>query len=104
MVRTIPLLMLFIVPFLQILAPLIWVLFAAWVMALEYLEYPLGNHGKEFREVRRIIAGRRPLSLGFGLGVSLLTMIPLLNVIAMPVAVSGATKMYMEKLSEIQAG
>ena len=98
MLRLILLLIIFVIPVVQIIAPLIWFIFAAWVMALEYMEYPLGNHGNDFHDVRAIIADHRNLSMGFGLGISLLTIIPLINFIAMPVAVSGATKMYFEKL------
>jgi CysZ protein len=100
MLRTIPLLLLFVIPVVQVLAPFIWIIFAAWVMALEYLEYPLGNHGKEFRQVRTVVASQTKLCMGFGLGVSFLTIIPVINFIAMPVAVSGATKMYLERLED----
>ena len=34
------------------LRPFILLIFAAWIMAIEYMEYPLGNHEKEFHEVR----------------------------------------------------
>jgi len=98
MVRTIPLLILFVVPVLQVIAPIIWIFFAAWIMALEYLEYPLGNHGMEFLEVRQQVSINRKISIGFGLGISFLTMIPIVNFIVMPVAVAGATKLYVNKL------
>lgn len=98
MLRTLPVLVLFIIPVIQLAAPLIWLVFVAWIMAMEYLEYPLGNHGMDFRGVRQLIRKNRELSLGFGLAVSLLTAIPVLNFIAMPVSVAGATRMYLEKL------
>ncbi|MGY8815202.1 MAG: sulfate transporter CysZ [Gammaproteobacteria bacterium] len=98
MVRTIPLLILFVVPVLQVAAPIIWIIFAAWIMALEYLDYPLGNHGMEFVEVREQVSINRKVSIGFGLGISFLTIIPIVNFIVMPVAVAGATKLYINKL------
>ncbi|MGK0297769.1 MAG: CysZ protein [Gammaproteobacteria bacterium] len=98
MVRTIPLLVLFVVPVLQVTAPIIWIFFVAWIMALEYLEYPLGNHGMEFVQVREQVSINRNISIGFGLGISFLTMIPIVNFIVMPVAVAGATKLYINKL------
>jgi CysZ protein len=70
------------------------------MMAIEYLEYPLGNHGKSFPEVRETAAKHRQLALGFGAGVALLTTIPGLNFLAMPVAVCGATRMYLDRLSQ----
>ena len=97
LVRTLPILLLFVIPVIQLAAPFIWMVFMAWIMALEYLEYPMGNHGMMFHDVRSIVSSKRNLAMGFGLAVSLLTIIPVINFIAMPVAVAGGTKMYMEK-------
>ena len=76
----------------------LWVLLGAWMMALEYLEYPLNNHGRLFPEVRALLRQRRGLALGFGGAVLLLTLIPVLNFVAMPVAVAGATRLCVERL------
>ncbi len=97
LIRTIPVLILFIIPVVQLIAPMIWIIFIAWMMALEYMEYPMGNHGMFFDEVRARVSDKRNLAMGFGLAVSLLTIIPVINFVAMPVAVAGATKMYLEK-------
>ena len=94
-IRALPLLLLFLVPVVQLAAPLIWLLFSAWALALEYADYPLGNHDLAFREQRKKLASNRPLVFGFGFGVLLLTMTPVLNFIAMPAAVIGATRMYL---------
>jgi len=37
-------------------------------------------------------------TFGFGLGIMLLTFIPVINFVAMPVAVAGASKLWVEKL------
>jgi CysZ protein len=97
LIRTLPILVLFVIPVVQLAAPMIWIIFIAWMMALEYLEYPMGNHGMLFNDVRTQISAKRNLAMGFGFAVSLLTIIPIINFIAMPVAVAGATKMYLEK-------
>lgn len=97
-VRALPLLLLFFIPLVQAFAPLIWFLFGAWILALEYLEYPMGNHGLLFPEVRARLAEKRALSMGFGCSVMLLTMIPVLNFIVMPAAVAAATKIWLEKI------
>jgi CysZ protein len=96
--RAVPLLVLFLIPFVQVVAPFLWVLLGAWMMALEYLEYPLNNHGRLFPEVRALLRQRRGLALGFGSAVLLLTLIPVLNFVAMPVAVAGATRLCVERL------
>ncbi len=95
-VRALPLLILFIIPMVSFAAPFIWFLFTAWMMTLEYGDYPMGNHDILFKQQREKFASNRTLALGFGSGVMLLTMIPVVNFLAMPVAVAGATRMYVE--------
>lgn len=90
-IRAIPLLILFIIPGVNLFAPLLWLLFSAWFLALEYIDYPLGNHGLGFAEQHRRMKSLRLTAIGFGGGVTLLMMIPLLNFAAMPAAVAGAT-------------
>lgn len=95
-IRALPLLLIFMIPMVNIAAPVIWFLFTAWMLALEYGDYPMGNHDILFKQQRKIFAANRPLAFGFGSGVMLLTMVPIVNFLAMPVAVAGATKMYIE--------
>lgn len=80
-----------------LLAPLLSFLFGSWVMALEYLAYPMDNHDILFPEVRKWARGNRMLSLGFGVMVLLLTITPLVNLVVMPAAVAGATLMWSER-------
>lgn len=99
LIRAVPLLLLFFIPVIQAFAPVIWFLFGAWMLALEYMEYPMGNEGILFPEVRARLSGRRALTLSFGSSVMLLTMIPVLNFIVMPAAVAAATKMWIEQIN-----
>ncbi len=99
-VRGLPLLLLFVIPIVQLLAPVVWFIYAAWMIALEYLEVPLGNRGLLFPQVLGIASQNRRLVLGFGTGILLMTMMPGLNLMIMPVAVSGATKLALERLSD----
>ncbi len=93
-VRAIPLLILLFIPGLQLL----WLLFGAWMMALEYMDYPMGNQGMSFKDQRPILKKRRALILGFGGGVMLMALVPVLNFIVMPVAVCGATQLWLKEL------
>jgi len=93
-IRALPLLVLFLIPMVNIAAPFVWFLFTAWMLTLEYGDYPMGNHEILFKQQRELFAENRQLAFGFGSGVMLLTMIPVVNFLAMPVAVAGATKMY----------
>jgi CysZ protein len=97
--RSLPLLILSFIPGINILAPLLWLLFGAWMLALEYMDYPMGNHGILFEEQRRKLRQRPMLALGFGATVGVLTFIPFVNFLAMPVAVAGATQLWVRYLS-----
>lgn len=99
-VRALPLMLLFLIPLVNIAAPLLWIIFSAWVLALEYLDYPMGNHNIHFASVREQAAERRLLNLGFGGATMLATMIPVVNFIVMPAAVAGATLMWVEQYAK----
>jgi CysZ protein len=88
----IPLLIITIIPVINLVAPFLWILFAAWFFALQYNDYPLANRGHFFDEVKTYSRKNRMRSLGLGTAVFLLTSIPGVNFFAMPVAVAGATK------------
>ncbi|MCC6705939.1 MAG: sulfate transporter CysZ [Gammaproteobacteria bacterium] len=92
--RAWPLLLLSIVPGLNLVAPLLWIVFGGWMLAIEYLDCPLGNHGQVFPAAVDKLRGERAMALGFGVSLSLLTMVPLINFLAMPIGVAGATAMY----------
>ena len=75
----------------------LWMVYTIWVLTLEYADFPMANHGMTFRDIKIKLASKRVLSLGFGSLVLLATLIPFINFLVMPVAVAGATKMYLEE-------
>lgn len=85
------------IPVINIVAPALWLIFGAWMLALEYLDYPMGNHGHHFREINQQAVADKTLSLGLGSGVFILTSIPFLNFLAMPASVAGATALWIQK-------
>lgn len=91
------LLIISVIPVVNIIAPPLWILFGAWMLALEYLDYPMGNHGHFFKEINQQAAARKTLSLGFGGALFLLTSIPVINFIAMPAGVAGATLLWVKQ-------
>lgn len=97
---SIPFLILFIIPVINIAAPFLWLAFSAWMLAAEYCDYPMGNHGLLAAEQRQRLGNKRLLSLGFGLVVSLATMTPILNFLVMPAAVAGATILWVKQLKQ----
>ncbi len=95
----IPLLILSFIPVLNFLAPIVWFAFGAWMLTLEYLDYPMGNHDYRFGQIKTFMRDHRGLAMGFGGCITLMTAIPLVNLIAMPVAVTAATLLWVERLS-----
>lgn len=98
LIRAIPVLILMIVPFTSAVGAALWFLLGCWMLSLEYSDYPMANHQLPFPTQRAVLAKRRWLALGFGAGTMLLVLIPILNFVAMPVAVAGATAMWLEQL------
>ncbi len=95
----IPLLILFIIPGINLAAPILWGLFGAWMLALEYADYPMGNRDMKFSAERALLRRRRGLALGFGGAIMLLTIIPVVNFFVMPVGVAGATALWVDHLA-----
>lgn len=99
-----PLVALLFVPIVSLFAPLLWFIYGAWALGLQYVDFPLGNHGLRFREQRQIFAGRPYTLLGFGLGMMGVTLTPVLNFVAVPTGVIGATLLCTHELHILRAG
>jgi CysZ protein len=89
-------LLLFFIPLFNILTPLLWLLFTAWMLAIQYSDYPLSNHGVDFAAQRPLLKQQRNRLFGFGIATALCTLIPIVNFIVMPAAVVGATLLWIE--------
>jgi CysZ protein len=89
------------IPVINIIAPVLWFVFGAWMLALEYIDYPMSNHGYYFKDINRQANSEKALSFGYGCGALLLTSIPILNFLAMPAAVAGATALCITQGDQI---
>ena len=87
------------IPPITAVAPVLWFLLAAWMMAVQYVDYPMDNHKLGLAEVKKVLRERRLSSLGFGGLVALVSGIPILNFFVVPAAVCGATLFWCEELS-----
>lgn len=96
--RLIPVLIISLIPGLNIIAPILWLLFGAWALSLEYFAYPLENEGALFKEQRNILSEVRIGALSFGGLVLLGLTIPIINILVPPIAVISAT-IYRQKLA-----
>ncbi len=90
-------LILFFIPLVQTIAAPLWFMFNAWMMSIQYMDYPMDNHRIEFKKMRQKLLEKRAVNFGFGCAVLLFTMVPVLNFIAMPAAVIGATKLWVKE-------
>lgn len=96
--RLLGLVILTLIPGLNVLSPVLWVLFGAWMMAIEYTDYGADNNDVGFRELRRRLGRRRFKALGFGLPLYFLLAVPIVNLVLMPVGVAGGTRFWVENL------
>lgn len=81
----------------QTVGPVLWFLFSAWMMTIQYVDYPFDNHKVPFESMRDALKFKRGKSLSFGSLVMLFTMTPILNLFVMPIAVCGATAMWVDQ-------
>jgi CysZ protein len=94
----VPCLLLFLVPGINVLAPFALVLYSAWTLGLECIDFPLSAHRIPFRRQRRLARRKLLRTLGFGGTAVLLTLIPGLNLVAIPAAVAGATALWVDRV------
>lgn len=97
LLRALPLLLMMLIPLFNIAASVLWVLFGAWMMTVQYVDYPMANHQLFFKEQRARLRKRPVLAWGFGGLVMLCTMIPVINFFVMPAAVAGATLIWVRE-------
>ncbi len=100
LVWAVPILVLFVIPGVNLVAPFLWLVFSSWMLALEYADYPMGVYNMRFSQERRILRRHRALALGFGGALMLMTAVPIINFFAMPVGVAGATALWVERMRD----
>ncbi len=95
--RALLLLILGLIPGVNLVAGILWFGFSSWMMTLQYVDYPADNNKMSFPDLKRFISGRRGPSLSFGMLIYLVAMIPIVNLIAVPAAVCGATVFWVNE-------
>ncbi len=81
----------------QTIAPVLLFVFGAWMQSIQYCDYPFDNHKIPLLTMRKALQRDRMQNFQFGALVSLFTMVPFLNLVIMPVAVCGATAIWVDK-------
>jgi len=88
------------IPVLSLVAPVLWFLLGAWMMSIQFVDYPMDNHQLSFGDVKEAVRSRRLSSMGFGGVVALCAGIPVINFFVVPAAVVGATLLWCEELNQ----
>jgi len=92
--RAIGILILGFIPVIGLVAPFLWITFAIWMAALQFLDYAADNEQIQFNHMRMILNEQRGKTFSFGLIVWVTMMIPILNFILIPVVVIAATRFW----------
>jgi CysZ protein len=82
----------------SVVYPVLATLWSILWCAADYLDYPMGRHAFRFRAERRVMRENFALTFGFGAGVYLILLIPVVNALFVPVAVVGGTLLYADLL------
>ncbi|SUT98908.1 putative sulfate transport protein CysZ [Actinobacillus lignieresii] len=88
----------------QTVVPVLTFVFGAWLLAIQYCDYPFDNHKISFKRMRNALGQRKILNFTFGTFVSIFTALPFVNLVVMPVAVCGATAMWVEEYRNFMLG
>lgn len=99
--RLLPLIVLSVIPVINSVAPILWALFGAWALAMEFVSYPAENRGLGFQQQKQLVQSNRLGMLSLGFMVNLGLMIPVVNLVIGQTAVIAATLM-LKQLVETQ--
>ncbi|WGE57198.1 sulfate transporter CysZ [Actinobacillus equuli] len=88
----------------QTVVPVLTFIFGAWLLAIQYCDYPFDNHKISFKRMRNALGQRKILNFTFGTFISIFTALPFVNLVVMPVAVCGATAMWVEEYRNFMLG
>ena len=86
---------------LPVVGQVIWFLFIAWMMAIQYKDYPFDNHKVPFATMKKMLKQKQGISYSFGITVALFSMIPIVNLVVMPVAICGATAIWVDHYKDM---
>lgn len=87
------------VPVVQLVIPFIWLIWNAWFFALQNLDYPSDIEQVSLDRLKQKMRRAKLTSLSFGFSILVLAMIPGINLIVIPAAVAGATKLWVQELA-----
>jgi CysZ protein len=100
---TIPLVVAGFVPVVgQTVVPVLMALVTGWFLTLELVAVSFYRRGMDLRQRRAVLAKRRALAVGFGLPAALLSAIPLVAILVMPIGFAGGVLLAHEALRDAE--
>ena len=100
LLRVLPLLLISIIPVVNFIAPLLWAVFAAWGLSMEFMAYSLEARGLGFPEQKQFLKQARWGVLSFGGVIGFGLTLPVINLLMGQAAVIGAT-LYVHRLDKV---
>ncbi len=97
---TIGLFFLAFIPLINLIVPVLALLWGAWVVTLQYVDYPADNNKVTFSQLRKYLKQQQLSTTGLGSIIMLGSMIPVVNIFIMPIAVAGGTLFWVNELSK----
>ena len=96
--RLLLLLVISVIPVINVISPFLWLLFGAWMMAIQFTDYAADNNEVSFSDLKSRLGSSRLQSVLFGLPLYVLVAIPVVNLVALPVGVAGGTVFWFHHL------
>ncbi|GAA3971648.1 sulfate transporter CysZ [Allohahella marinimesophila] len=94
--RALLLLIVSFIPGINTVAPLLWLAFSMWMLAVEMVDYAVDQNGLPFIRVLTVLKRARMTSYGFGGTALAATYVPILNLFILPAAVAGGVLFWLD--------
>lgn len=89
--RVLLLLIISFIPVLNVISPILWALWGAWMMSIQFTDYAADNDQISARETRTLLGKEKINTLLFGGLIMLGMMVPIVNIVVGTIAVAAAT-------------
>ena len=82
------------IPVVNVAAPLVWLAFGAWMLAVQFVDYAAENRGRDFGDTIALLRANRAAAFGFGVPAALLLAMPFAALVVIPAAVCGGALLW----------
>ena len=92
--RLLAVFLLTLVPVVTAVAPVLWFVFGAWTLAVQFVDYAAENRGLDFRATIALLRSNRFAALGFGSLATVLLAVPFGALFVIPAGVCGGALLW----------